>query len=108
MLTRGPPAAPGFARRLRHGCPEGLEPEDSGERWYAPALWSTNMNALKLRRIGFGFAVISLAWLAAGRLAAQAPAAAPPDYSKVEIQTTQLAPNFYRFEAVGPVLVGNA
>src|SRR5262249_6832038 len=37
---------------------------------------------------------------------AQAPA--PPDYSKMEVQTTQLAPNFYRFEAVGPVLVGNA
>lgn len=37
---------------------------------------------------------------------AQAPA--PPDYSKVEIQATQLAPNFYRLEAVGPVLVGNA
>jgi len=41
-------------------------------------------------------------------MSAQAPAAAPPDYSKVEIQSTQLAPNFYRFEAVGPVLVGNA
>jgi len=37
---------------------------------------------------------------------AQAPA--PPDYSKVEIQTSQLAPNVYRFEAVGPALVGNA
>ena len=37
---------------------------------------------------------------------AQAPAS--PDYSKMEVQTTQLAPNFYRFEAVGPVLVGNA
>ena len=37
---------------------------------------------------------------------AQAPA--PPDYSKVEIQASQLAPNFYRLEAVGPVLVGNA
>src|SRR5436190_1647932 len=37
---------------------------------------------------------------------AQAPA--PPDFSKVEIQTSQLAPNFYRFEAVGPALVGNA
>ena len=39
---------------------------------------------------------------------AQAPAPAPPDYSKVEIQATQLAPNVYRLEAVGPVLVGNA
>ncbi len=39
---------------------------------------------------------------------AQAPAAAPPDFTKVEIQTSQLAPNFYRLEAVGPVLVGNA
>ena len=37
-----------------------------------------------------------------------AQAATPPDYSKVEIQTSQLAPNFYRFEAVGPALVGNA
>src|SRR5262245_19745350 len=37
---------------------------------------------------------------------AQAPA--PPDYSKVDIQTSQLAPNVYRFEAVGPALVGNA
>jgi cyclase len=39
-------------------------------------------------------------------LGAQAPA--PPDFSKVEIQTSQLAPTFYRFEAVGPALVGNA
>src|SRR5947207_15543580 len=39
------------------------------------------------------------------RAHAQAPA---QDFSKVEIQTTQLAPNFYRLEAVGPVLVGNA
>lgn len=37
-----------------------------------------------------------------------AQAATPPDYSKVEIQTSQLAPNVYRFEAVGPALVGNA
>jgi len=37
---------------------------------------------------------------------AQAPA--PPDFSKVEIQTSQLAPNVYRLEAVGPALVGNA
>jgi len=37
---------------------------------------------------------------------AQAPA--PPDFSKVEIQAAQLAPNFYRLEAVGPALVGNA
>jgi glyoxylase-like metal-dependent hydrolase (beta-lactamase superfamily II) len=40
------------------------------------------------------------------RVHAQAPA--PPDFSKVEVQTSQLAPNFYRFEAVGPALVGNA
>ena len=39
---------------------------------------------------------------------ARAQAPAPPDFSKVEIQTSQLAPNFYRFEAVGPALVGNA
>jgi cyclase len=39
-------------------------------------------------------------------LRAQAPA--PPDFSKVDIQTSQVAPNFYRFEAVGPALVGNA
>jgi glyoxylase-like metal-dependent hydrolase (beta-lactamase superfamily II) len=40
--------------------------------------------------------------------ASRAQAPAPPDFSKVEIQTSQLAPNFYRFEAVGPALVGNA
>ena len=44
--------------------------------------------------------------LSAGLARAQAPT--PPDYSKVEIQTSQLAPNFFRFEAVGPALVGNA
>jgi cyclase len=37
---------------------------------------------------------------------AQAPA--PPDFTKVEIQTAQLAPGVFRFEAVGPALVGNA
>ena len=57
---------------------------------------------------GIGIAVAVFAGISAIRLGAQAPAAPPPDYSKVEIQTTQLAPNFYRFEAVGPVLVGNA
>src|SRR5437762_826105 len=46
------------------------------------------------------------AGLSSAPLRAQAPA--PPDFSKVEIQTSQLAPNFYRFEAVGPALVGNA
>src|SRR3954471_14715296 len=54
-------------------------------------------------------AVIAAALAAAVSLApllAQAPA--PPDFSKVEIQTSQVAPNFYRFEAVGPALVGNA
>jgi len=61
-----------------------------------------------LRMVRVALAVAVLAALAAGRMSAQAPAAAPPDYSKVEIQSTQLAPNFYRFEAVGPVLVGNA
>jgi cyclase len=65
------------------------------------------MNALKQTVAGIGVVTVLGAWLAA-RAAAQAPPAAPPDYSKVEIQTTQLAPNFYRFEAVGPVLVGNA
>ena len=30
-----------------------------------------------------------------------APAAAPPDYSKVEIKTTQIAPNFYTLEGQG-------
>jgi len=39
---------------------------------------------------------------------ARAQAPAPPDFTKVEIQTSQLAPNVYRFEAVGPALVGNA
>ena len=66
------------------------------------------MNARYLRMVRVALAVAVLAALAAGRMSAQAPAAAPPDYSKVEIQSTQLAPNFYRFEAVGPVLVGNA
>jgi cyclase len=65
------------------------------------------MPSLRTRLIRFA-TVVALAALSAGRTSAQAPAAAPPDYSKVEIQTTQLAPNFYRFEAVGPVLVGNA
>src|SRR5262245_47587429 len=65
------------------------------------------MNALKRTIVGFGF-VAMFAGVAAHHVSAQQPAAAPPDYSKVEIQTTQLAPNFYRFEAVGPVLVGNA
>jgi len=46
--------------------------------------------------------------LVAGALPVHAQAPAPPDYSKVEIQTSQLAPNVYRFEAVGPALVGNA
>ena len=46
--------------------------------------------------------------LSAVPLLAQAPGATPPDYSKMEEQTSQLAPNLYRFEAVGPVLVGNA
>ena len=46
------------------------------------------------------------ACLSPARVHAQAPT--PPDFSKVEIQTSQLAPNFYRFEAVGPALVGNA
>src|SRR5215510_13837861 len=64
------------------------------------------MNALKRTIVGFGF-VAMFAGVAAHHVSAQQPAA-PPDYSKVEIQTTQLAPNFYRFEAVGPVLVGNA
>jgi glyoxylase-like metal-dependent hydrolase (beta-lactamase superfamily II) len=66
------------------------------------------MNALHLNARPFAIAVLICAGLAATHLAAQAPATAPPDYSKVEIQSTQLAPNFYRFEAVGPVLVGNA
>src|ERR1700755_2779220 len=70
--------------------------------WYAPSSLESNMNALKRCALGFGI-VASLTALAGGHLSAQAPAAAPPDYSKVEIQATQLAPNFYRFEAVGPV-----
>jgi cyclase len=65
------------------------------------------MNALNLRTIGLAI-LVAFSSLAGSRLAAQAPQTAPPDYTKVEIQTTQLAPNFYRFEAVGPVLVGNA
>src|SRR5580765_6513839 len=50
-------------------------------------------------------AAAALAACLATLMHAQAPA---QDFSKVEIQTTQLAPNFYRLEAVGPVLVGNA
>ena len=51
-------------------------------------------------------AVALAACFPSARVYAQAPT--PPDFSKVEIQTSQLAPNFYRFEAVGPALVGNA
>ena len=39
---------------------------------------------------------------------ARAQAPTPPDFSKVEIQTSQLAPNVFRLDAVGPALVGNA
>ena len=67
------------------------------------------MKTPHLRMPAYGLAIVVLSGLAVTRLAAQAPGgAAPPDYSKVEIQTSQLAPSFYRFEAVGPVLVGNA
>lgn len=52
--------------------------------------------------------VIASAFAACLAVPALAQAPAPPDYSKVEIQTSQLAPNVYRFEAVGPALVGNA
>jgi len=63
----------------------------------------------QLTRSAVGIVIVAVVSAAVAiRVSAQAPAAAPPDYSKVEIQTTQLAPNFYRFEAVGPVLVGNA
>ena len=55
---------------------------------------------------GFVLAAGLAACLSAAAMHAQAPA--PPDFSKVEIQTLQLAPNVYRFEAVGPALVGNA
>jgi cyclase len=64
------------------------------------------MNALHRHSLRPGIAVLFAAGFAAVGVSAQAPT--PPDYSKVEIQTTQLAPNFYRFEAVGPALVGNA
>ena len=53
-------------------------------------------------------AIAFTAGLAGPPAGAQAPGAQPPDFSKVEIQTTQLASNFYRFEGVGPALVGNA
>lgn len=53
-------------------------------------------------------ALIVTSVLGCAAAAAYAQAPAPPDYSKVEIQTSQLAPNVYRFEAVGPALVGNA
>ena len=72
-------------------------------------LLESNMKVIHLKTRSFAIAAVVCAGLGAAHLAAQAPAGAPPpDYSKVEIQTTQLAPNFYRFEAVGPVLVGNA
>ena len=53
-------------------------------------------------------ALVMVAAVAAHRSSVRAQAPTPPDFSKVEIQTSQLAPNFYRFEAVGPALVGNA
>jgi len=52
------------------------------------------------------FAAVLGAGLSTAPASAQAPT--PPDYSKVEVQTQQLAPGFFRFEAVGPALVGNA
>jgi len=61
------------------------------------------MNAIPVAR---ALAVASA--LACVAVPAHAQAPAPPDFSKVEIQTSQLAPNVYRFEAVGPALVGNA
>jgi cyclase len=61
------------------------------------------MNAIPVAR-----AVAVASALACVAAAAHAQAPAPPDFSKVEIQTSQLAPNVYRFEAVGPALVGNA
>jgi cyclase len=67
------------------------------------------MKALHMTAHALILAVALTAALASASVGAQAPAAAqPPDFSKVEIQTTQLASNFYRFEAVGPALVGNA
>lgn len=52
--------------------------------------------------------VLGTGAVALAQAPAQAPAPPPPDYSKVEIQASQLAPNVVRFEAVGPALVGNA
>lgn len=66
------------------------------------------MTSLPIRLARFGTIAVALTVLSVSRMSAQAPASAPPDYSKVEIQAAQIAPNFYRFEAVGPVLVGNA
>ena len=55
------------------------------------------------------FAFVAVPVFLAGAVSqAMGQAATPPDYSKVEIQTQQVAPNVYRFEAVGPALVGNA
>jgi glyoxylase-like metal-dependent hydrolase (beta-lactamase superfamily II) len=53
-------------------------------------------------------ALVAASFVACTAWPAYAQAPAPPDYSKVEIQTSQLGPNVYRFEAVGPALVGNA
>jgi glyoxylase-like metal-dependent hydrolase (beta-lactamase superfamily II) len=61
------------------------------------------MNAIPVAR-----ALAAASALACVAAAAHAQAPAPPDFSKVEVQTSQLAPNVYRFEAVGPALVGNA
>jgi cyclase len=82
-----------FIPRLVNTQDEELQMKATSLHMHAPAL---------ILMIGFA------AGLAGTSGAAQAPAAAPPDFSKVEIQTTQLASNFYRFEAVGPALVGNA
>src|SRR4029077_18847195 len=70
---------------------------------------SSQMKALHTTARALILAIPLTAAPAGVSVGAQAPAAAqPPDFSKVEIQTTQLASNFYRFEAVGPALVGNA
>ena len=63
----------------------------------------------RMRSIAVVSAALILAASTSVLVRAQARGAAPPpDYNAVQIQTSQLGPNVYRFEAVGPVLIGNA
>lgn len=54
--------------------------------------------------------LVPIAFAVAAAVSSATPRAQAPaqDFSKMDIERTQLASNVYRFEAVGPVLVGNA